>query len=47
MYAGLKEKGNKLVKLTILEGKGHAITDHFQTMPEIYEWLLNFDRNSR
>jgi beta-glucosidase len=47
MYAGLKEKGNKLVKLTILEGKGHAITGHFQTMPEIYEWLLNFDRNSR
>jgi predicted peptidase len=47
MYQGLKEYKNKHVKLTILEGKGHAISGQYKAMPEIFDWFLSFKKENK
>jgi predicted peptidase len=45
MFEGLKDKNNKHVKLSILEGKGHAIVGRFKATPEIFDWFLGFQKD--
>ena len=43
MHSLLKSAGSKQVRLTLLAGKGHGITDNLRT-PELYAWLLRYRR---
>jgi predicted peptidase len=43
MHSLLKSAGAKQVRLTLLAGKGHGITDHLHD-PELYAWLLRHRR---
>jgi predicted peptidase len=43
MHSLLKSAGARQVRLTLLAGKGHGITDNLRT-PELYAWLLRHRR---
>jgi predicted peptidase len=43
MHSLLKSAGAKQVRLTMLEGKGHGITENLHD-PELYAWLLRHRR---